>query len=569
MYNRIEVFYAYAREDEAWVQELEKHLSLLQRQGIISTWHPRLIAAGADWQHVTDIHFQKASIILLLISPDFLASDYCYGKEMRRALQREQEKGVCVIPILLRPVDWQHAPFAHLRPLPPDATFLTEWPNLDRAFAEVTTGIRRTIENLSMLVTSLGWTDFPGIWNVPFPRNLFFIGREDLLAQLHTQLESGQTAALSQAISGLGGVGKTQLAVEYAYRHHRDYHAVLWSHAESPETLISSYTEIASFLDLPIKDSQEQTMIIQAVKVWLQNHRDWLLILDNADELNILSAFLPPRLEGHVIITTRAAAPGRFARRLLVETFSEEELRRILTKSSESDDSGSLSTLHVRIANEPFTVRNLSVIFTSLNILYVKCCLIAKRKLDDLIEYTQTHTDRFALEANFVITDITHNSPFHFDISLNPESVAKAMQLAIDAVSLRGLRKKEHELALQAKELEMKLKEHGIQFKEDNDKYLHQMALQESDLESQEKLLEIEKQQLELEKLRFEFHIMRIKCALETAERMVDLLYPGTDEATKGMIVRTLLPDLLQLGNSKGLQLTLPDPQEEPESKDK
>ena len=279
MYNRIEVFYAYAPEDETWVQELEKHLTLLQRQGIISTWHPRLIAAGSDWQHVIDAHFHKASIILLLISPDFLASDYCYGNEMKQALQRERERGICVIPILLRPVDWQHAPFAHLRPLPPDATFLTEWSNLDRAFAEITVGIRRTIENLTLLATSLARTDFPSIWNVPFPQNLFFIGREDLLTQLHDQLQKGRTAALSQAISGLGGVGKTQLAVEYTYRFHQDYQAVLWAHAESPETLISSYTEIATLLNLPVKDTQEQKVIIQAVKVWLQNHRDWLLIL--------------------------------------------------------------------------------------------------------------------------------------------------------------------------------------------------------------------------------------------------------------------------------------------------
>jgi hypothetical protein len=325
MYNRIEVFYAYAPEDHSWVQELEKHLSLLQRQGIISTWHPRLIAAGSDWQHVIDDHFYKASLILLLISPDFLASNYCYGHEMQQALKRESEKGVCVIPILLRPVDWKNAPFAHLRPLPPDATFLTESPNLDRAFAEIAAGIRRTIEDLSLLATSLARTDFPGIWNVPFPRNIFFIGREDLLSQLHDQLLQARTAALSQAISGLGGVGKTQLAVEYAYRFHLDYQAVLWAHAESPETLISSYTEIATLLNLPVKDAQEQNVIIQAVKTWLQNHRDWLLILDNADELDILSAFLPPRLGGHVIITTRAAAPGRFARRLLVEIFSQQQ----------------------------------------------------------------------------------------------------------------------------------------------------------------------------------------------------------------------------------------------------
>src|SRR5579859_7250042 len=325
MSNRIEVFYAYAPEDETWVKELEKHLSLLQRQGIISTWHPRLIAAGEDWQHVTDIHFQSASIILLLISPDFLASDYCYSAEMKQALEREQEKGVCVIPILLRPVDWQRAPFAHLRPLPPDATFLTEWANVDRAFAEVSIGIRHAIENLTLLATSLARTDFPSIWNVPFPRNVFFIGREDLLTQVHTQLQQGRTATLSQAISGLGGVGKTQLAVEYAYRFHQDYQAVLWTHAESTEVLTSSYTEMATLLNLPVKDSQEQAVIIQAIKVWLQNHRDWLLILDNADELDILPAFLPPRLGGHVIITTRAAAPGRFAQRLLVETFPQAQ----------------------------------------------------------------------------------------------------------------------------------------------------------------------------------------------------------------------------------------------------
>jgi tetratricopeptide (TPR) repeat protein len=323
VYNRIEVFYAYAPEDEAWVQELEKHLSLLQRQGLISTWHPRLITAGSDWQHVTDVHFQRASLILLLISPDFLASDYCYSKEMRQALQREQERGVCIIPILVRPVDWQHAPFAHLRPLPSDATFLTEWQNLDRAFAEISAGIRRTIEDLTLLAASVAQSDFPTIWNVPFPQNPFFSGREELLTQLHTQLQQGRTAALSQAISGLGGVGKTQLAVEYAYRYYRDYQVVLWAHAESTETLTSSYTEIATLLKLPVKDSQEQAVIIQAVKAWLQNHQDWLLILDNADELDMLAAFLPSRPGGHVILTTRAAATGRFARRLLVETFPQ------------------------------------------------------------------------------------------------------------------------------------------------------------------------------------------------------------------------------------------------------
>src|SRR5437667_7245877 len=254
----IEVFYAYASEDEPWALELEKHLTLLQRQNLITTWHPRLITAGADWQQVIDSHLQSASVILLLISPDFLASNYCYSTQMKRALEREQTKGVRIVPILLRPVDWKNAPFAHLYPLPSDARFLTEWPNIDRAFADITTSLRRTLEDLSLLMINLTHTDFPTIWNVPFARNPFFFGRDDLLVRLHTHLKARQTTALSQpqALTGLGGIGKTQLAVEYAYRFRREYRVVLWARAESTDTLSASYTEIALLLNLPERNEQ-------------------------------------------------------------------------------------------------------------------------------------------------------------------------------------------------------------------------------------------------------------------------------------------------------------------------
>ena len=163
-------------------------------------------------------------------------------------------------------------------------------------------------------------------WNVPYPRNFFFTGREDLLSRLQKQLQTDQSSALSQpqAFSGLGGIGKTQIAVQYAHKHRDDYQAVLWTRAESHEALTSSFVEIAVLLDLPAKDAQDQTITVQAVRRWLQDNHGWLLILDNADEPKIVREFLPTKFNGHILLTTRAQALGGLAQRIEVETFTPE-----------------------------------------------------------------------------------------------------------------------------------------------------------------------------------------------------------------------------------------------------
>src|SRR6266566_3910496 len=209
----IEVFYSYAHKDATFRAELEKHLRLLHRQGLITAWHDRQIVPGTDWTRAIDTHLERASVILLLISPDFLASDYCYGIEMQRALERHQANQAYVIPVLLRPVDWQSAPFAHLQTLPTNAKAITTWRNRDAAFADVAAGLRRALEDLSLLEASAPRAALPGIWNIPYPRNSFFLGREEIFSRLRMQLQAGQATALSQpqAISGLGGIGKTQI----------------------------------------------------------------------------------------------------------------------------------------------------------------------------------------------------------------------------------------------------------------------------------------------------------------------------------------------------------------------
>jgi len=104
-FTPIEIFCCYAHEDEVWLRKLETHLSLLKRQEIISPWHDRLIVPGTDWAKAIDAHLETASVILLLISAHFFASDYCYGIEMQRALERQEAGEARVVPILVRPVE--------------------------------------------------------------------------------------------------------------------------------------------------------------------------------------------------------------------------------------------------------------------------------------------------------------------------------------------------------------------------------------------------------------------------------------------------------------------------------
>ncbi|GHO98840.1 hypothetical protein KSF_088880 [Reticulibacter mediterranei] len=144
----IELFYSYSHRDEQLRKRLETHLSALRQQGVITEWHDRKIVAGTNWKQSIDTHLTTANIILLLISPDFLASDYCYGIEMQHALERHKVGEASVIPVILRPVDWKGTPFSHLQCTPTDAKPVTTWANRDQAFADVARTIRAAIEHL-------------------------------------------------------------------------------------------------------------------------------------------------------------------------------------------------------------------------------------------------------------------------------------------------------------------------------------------------------------------------------------------------------------------------------------
>jgi sirohydrochlorin ferrochelatase len=141
----ISVFVSYAHADERLRVELGKHLAALERQGLISTWHDRMLTGGEEWAGTIDQRLEEAQVILLLVSADFVQSRYCYDVEMKRALERHQRKEALVLPVILRPVALGGLPFAALQALPRDARPVTDWPSLDAALLDVTEGVRAAI----------------------------------------------------------------------------------------------------------------------------------------------------------------------------------------------------------------------------------------------------------------------------------------------------------------------------------------------------------------------------------------------------------------------------------------
>ncbi len=160
---------------------------------------------------------------------------------------------------------------------------------------------------------------FPQFWNIPHRRNPLFTGREAIIESISASLSKQQAVVLAQAISGLGGIGKTQTALEYAYRNHDNYRAALWVRADSPEVLHADFAAIAEVLQLYKVKEQDQSIAVKAVKRWLQENSNWLLIIDNVEKPEIVDDLLPAHHHGHVLLTTRSQTTGPAAQRINLE----------------------------------------------------------------------------------------------------------------------------------------------------------------------------------------------------------------------------------------------------------
>lgn len=146
------VFFSYSFKDHSFLEELKKHLIPLQREGLINEiWYDRNISAGKEREKEIDEHLSSSHVILLLVSPDFIASEYCYGKEVIKAIERHDQGEAIVIPVILRPSSWENTLFGKLQPLPRNRKPINDpsWKTRDKAYVEVAEGIRDAIQELS------------------------------------------------------------------------------------------------------------------------------------------------------------------------------------------------------------------------------------------------------------------------------------------------------------------------------------------------------------------------------------------------------------------------------------
>ena len=333
----VSVYLSYVHEDEPLLQSLEKHLSLLKRQKLLSAWDTRQIIPGTHRAHAIDLQLEQASVILLLISADYLASNYCYEVEMKRALQRHEAGQARVIPILARPCDWSDAPFAHIKILPTNTRPITSWHDRNEAWTTVVQGIRQVIEDIGSPTAMVSYPThpltlsrdalLPEVWNVPRRHNAFFTGRDHVMQQLADgfRAENCMEIVPPQAIIGLAGMGKTQLAAEYAYRFRKDYRAVLWVRAQTQENLITDFKTIARLLKLQDDYLEDRTILMRTMQKWFNDEAGWLLILDNADDFALVEPFIPQMRSGHVLLTTRVGATIELAQSLELQSLTIED----------------------------------------------------------------------------------------------------------------------------------------------------------------------------------------------------------------------------------------------------
>lgn len=331
------VFVSHAHADERFVKKLHEHLEGLKKLGLISIWNDREIRAGSEWVSEIAARLDQADLILLLISPAFIASDYCYGLEMKRALERHEAGAARVIPIILRPTNWTSLPFSSLQALPENGRPVSTWRSQDDAFRSISEGIREVISTAQLTPQR------PQVWNVPSFEADRFVGREKEIAELRKVLLSSpvNTAGSTVLLAGIGGVGKTQLALHYAHRYASEYSVVWWINAHDESSLVDGLAQLALKVGAGNRTAGDSRELARSAKRWLEQAVRWLLVLDDAQRSEGSDAYIPRDHRGHIILTSRFREwIGGSSVINLMALSRQESIQLLLDKANSSDFAG-------------------------------------------------------------------------------------------------------------------------------------------------------------------------------------------------------------------------------------
>lgn len=347
------VFISYSHKDSDALERLKVHLTPQERAGLVDRWDDTRIQSGQDWNVEIKRALDAANIAVLIVSADFLASDYIHKNELPPLLDAAEKEGLIVMSVILKPCRFtQTASLAQYQSVnPPDRP----WSALnaherEMLWLKVTEDIDKALARPHRPTRASSSSTKP--WNVP-PYNPFFTGRDDILDQVRNELISSGRAILN----GLPGIGKTQAAIAYAHRHHVDYSHAFFVRADSEANLIAGFGEIASLLGLAGRDSQDQNVTVAAVQRWLTENTEWLLIADNADDLPLARRFLPSdNRHGHLLLTSRESATLSFAPPTkLLPMQADTGVRLLLQRAGRLPKSASLREVpsdHLNVARE-------------------------------------------------------------------------------------------------------------------------------------------------------------------------------------------------------------------------
>ena len=315
------------------------HFAPFERQGKIVRWDDTMIAPGDKWQKEISMALARAKVAVLLVSAEFLASDFIVQRELPHLLSAAENDGVVIIPLILSPCafdtidDLCQFQSVNLPTQPLAALSKNKREEVLVKLAKAVSGaLGAQPKAAECRAAATG-----RLCNVP-ARNPLFCGREQLLREIGDSFKESRRIALS----GLGGIGKTEAVIEYIYRHRLDYSVVLWIKADSRQQVHSSLIGAARFLELPEWNNADQNVALAALAEWLERNSGWLAVFDDANDLGAVKEFFPDGDQGCVVLTTRIQAVGSIAKSVEIGSLAQDEgaallLRRAKICSSESD----------------------------------------------------------------------------------------------------------------------------------------------------------------------------------------------------------------------------------------